>query len=64
MIPYGRQEITKEDLSAVLEVLESDYLTQGKTIATFEKKICSITSNLCSFISIYNFNNRNMAFRS
>ncbi len=28
-IPYGRQEITEEDIEAVAEVLRSDFLTQG-----------------------------------
>jgi UDP-4-amino-4,6-dideoxy-N-acetyl-beta-L-altrosamine transaminase len=36
-IPYGRQHITKEDLQAVTETLESDFLTQGPKIAGFEK---------------------------
>jgi UDP-4-amino-4,6-dideoxy-N-acetyl-beta-L-altrosamine transaminase len=35
-IPYGRQTITPEDLDAVASVLESDFLTQGPTIGTFE----------------------------
>ncbi len=42
MIPYSRQKISSKDISAVNKVLKSDYLTQGKTIATFEKKICSL----------------------
>lgn len=36
-IPYGRQNITDEDIQAVVEVLKSDYLTQGPQIATFEE---------------------------
>jgi len=36
IIPYGRQNITDEDIQAVVEVLKSDYLTQGPNIATFE----------------------------
>ena len=36
-IPYGRQNITEEDFSAVKEALYSDYLTQGPTIGVFEK---------------------------
>jgi UDP-4-amino-4,6-dideoxy-N-acetyl-beta-L-altrosamine transaminase len=36
-IPYGRQNITKEDLQAVTETLQSDFLTQGPKIAEFEK---------------------------
>ena len=29
MIPYGRQDISAEDIDAVTEVLRSDWLTQG-----------------------------------
>jgi UDP-4-amino-4,6-dideoxy-N-acetyl-beta-L-altrosamine transaminase len=36
-IPYGRQNITEEDLRAVTETLRSDFLTQGPKIAEFEK---------------------------
>ena len=36
-IPYGRQKITQEDIDAVVETLQSDYLTQGPRIAEFEK---------------------------
>ena len=36
-IPYGRQNITEEDIEAVLETLKSDYLTQGPRIAEFEE---------------------------
>ena len=36
-IPYGRQNITEEDLKAVVETLQSDYLTQGPKIAEFEE---------------------------
>lgn len=36
IIPYGRQNITDEDIQAVVEVLKSDYLTQGPNIAAFE----------------------------
>ena len=36
-IPYGRQFITKEDIKAVTETLQSDYLTQGPKVAEFEK---------------------------
>lgn len=40
MIPYGRQEITKEDIEAVIDVLTSDYLTQGPKVPAFEQAIC------------------------
>lgn len=36
-IPYGRQNITREDIDAVVDVLQSDFLTQGPQIAQFEK---------------------------
>lgn len=36
-IPYGRQNITDEDIQAVVEVLKSDWLTQGPKIQEFEK---------------------------
>lgn len=35
-IPYGRQNITDEDIQAVVEVLKSDWLTQGPNIKQFE----------------------------
>jgi UDP-4-amino-4,6-dideoxy-N-acetyl-beta-L-altrosamine transaminase len=40
-IPYGRQNITEEDIQAVIETLKSDYLTQGPKIAEFEKAFAS-----------------------
>jgi UDP-4-amino-4,6-dideoxy-N-acetyl-beta-L-altrosamine transaminase len=36
IIPYGRQNITDEDIQAVIETLKSDYLTQGPKIIEFE----------------------------
>ena len=39
-IPYGKQQITEEDIQAVLEVLKSDFLTQGPAVEVFEKKFC------------------------
>lgn len=41
MIPYGRQNISEEDISAVIDILKSDFLTQGPTVAQFEKKIAN-----------------------
>lgn len=37
MIPYGRQNITEDDIQAVISALKGDYLTQGPTILEFEK---------------------------
>lgn len=39
MIPYGRQEITQADIDAVVEVLKSDYLTQGPMVPRFEEVV-------------------------
>ena len=39
MIPYGRQEITKEDILEVEKVLRSNFLTQGPIVPKFEKKV-------------------------
>lgn len=41
MIPYGRQEITDGDIESVVDVLRSDFLTQGPVIENFEKKVAS-----------------------
>ena len=35
-IPYGKQNITQEDLDAVCQTLQSEYLTQGPKIKEFE----------------------------
>lgn len=35
-IPYGKQHITEEDIQAAVQVLQSDYLTQGPKIKEFE----------------------------
>jgi UDP-4-amino-4,6-dideoxy-N-acetyl-beta-L-altrosamine transaminase len=37
MIPYGKQNITEEDIQAVAKALKGDFLTQGPTILEFEK---------------------------
>ena len=37
-IPYGRQNITEEDIQAVVDVLRSDFLTQGPQIVRFENE--------------------------
>ncbi len=38
-IPYGRQSISKDDIQAVVAVLESDWLTQGPSIERFERAV-------------------------
>jgi UDP-4-amino-4,6-dideoxy-N-acetyl-beta-L-altrosamine transaminase len=39
MIPYGRQNISQSDIDAVIEVLRSDFLTQGSKVPAFEDAI-------------------------
>lgn len=41
MIPYGRQDITEEDIDAVVKVLRSDFVTQGPVIKNFENAVAS-----------------------
>tara|TARA_R110002124_G_scaffold17175_3_gene72185 strand:- start:16027 stop:17187 length:1161 start_codon:yes stop_codon:yes gene_type:complete len=43
MIPYGKQEITQEDIDAVIDVLKSDFLTQGPQVPAFEKSLTDFT---------------------
>ncbi len=39
MIPYGRQDINQQDIDAVVEVLRSDFLTQGPKVPLFEETV-------------------------
>ena len=39
MIPYGRQDISEADIQAVVDVLRSDFLTQGPAVPAFETAI-------------------------
>jgi len=43
MIPYGHQQISEEDIDAVVSVLRSDYLTQGPMVPQFEQAVCDYT---------------------
>ena len=38
-IPYARQDINQADIDAVIEVLRSDFLTQGPVVPAFEKVV-------------------------
>ena len=38
-IPYGRQNINQDDIDAVINVLQSDYLTQGPIVPAFEDAV-------------------------
>jgi UDP-4-amino-4,6-dideoxy-N-acetyl-beta-L-altrosamine transaminase len=39
MIPYGRQSISEADIQAVIDVLRSDFLTQGPAVPAFESAV-------------------------
>ncbi len=39
MIPYGRQDISEADIQAVVDVLRSDFLTQGPAVPAFENAV-------------------------
>jgi UDP-4-amino-4,6-dideoxy-N-acetyl-beta-L-altrosamine transaminase len=39
MIPYGKHDITQEDIDSVLEVLQSDFITQGPRLGEFENLV-------------------------
>lgn len=40
-IPYGRQSINDDDIKAVIDTLQGDYLTQGPKIKEFEEKFAA-----------------------
>ena len=44
MIPYGKQDISEEDIKAVLDTLRSDFITQGPRLVEFEEKLSEITN--------------------
>lgn len=39
LIPYGHQSISEQDIQSVIDVLRSDWLTQGPAIDQFEKAV-------------------------
>lgn len=41
MIPYGRHDITQADIDLVVNVLQSDFLTQGPQVPAFEQKLAT-----------------------
>jgi UDP-4-amino-4,6-dideoxy-N-acetyl-beta-L-altrosamine transaminase len=41
VIPYGRQDICQADVDAVVEVLRSDFITQGPAVPRFEQAVAS-----------------------
>lgn len=43
MIPYGKHQIEHDDIQAVVEVLENQFLTQGNQVPAFEKALTDYT---------------------
>lgn len=43
MIPYGKQDISQDDIDSVVQVLKSDFLTQGPQVPLFEGAIAKTT---------------------
>ena len=39
MIPYGKQSVNQDDVNAVIDVLKSDFLTQGPKVKEFENDL-------------------------
>ena len=51
-IPYGKQDIDNTDIKAVINVLKSDFLTQGPKVIEFEKALCDyIGAKYCVAVS-------------
>ena len=42
-IPYGKQDVTPEDIANVVAVLKADFITQGPMIKTFEAQLTKLT---------------------
>ncbi len=42
-LPYGRQSIDEKDISAVINILRSDWLTTGPAVERFEADVCTFT---------------------
>ncbi|WP_434777347.1 UDP-4-amino-4,6-dideoxy-N-acetyl-beta-L-altrosamine transaminase [Neisseria sp. Ec49-e6-T10] len=49
MIPYGKQDIHQEDIEAIVQVLRSDFLTQGPKVPLFEQNLCQYTGASYAF---------------
>lgn len=44
-VPYGRQEISNDDIQAVVEVLRSSHLTQGEAVPAFESSMARLVGS-------------------
>ena len=52
MINYGKHYISEEDITSVIEVLKSDWLTQGPKVPEFEKSLSDYTGS--KYVSLVN----------
>lgn len=59
-IPYGRQSISEQDIQSVIEVLKSDWLTQGPAGERFEKAV----ADYCGVPYAVTFNSATSALHS
>lgn len=44
-VPYGKQSIEQDDINAVIEVLRSDFLTQGPAVSLFEEEFAKVVGS-------------------
>ena len=52
MIPYGKQNISQKDIDEVINVLKSEFLTQGPKVPEFENKLSNyVNSKFCSVVN-------------
>ena len=48
LLPYGHQQVDEDDISAVVEVLRSDWLTTGPKVSEFEGKFAEEVGASCA----------------
>ncbi|EPP5334286.1 UDP-4-amino-4,6-dideoxy-N-acetyl-beta-L-altrosamine transaminase [Vibrio harveyi] len=48
VIPYGKQDINQQDINSVVDVLNSDFLTQGPQVPAFEQALIDHTGASCA----------------
>ena len=52
IIPYGRQDVSKEDIKSVIKVLKSDFITQGSVTPEFEREVKTIAALIMLLLTI------------
>ena len=57
IIPYGRQDVNEKDIDKVVNVLRSDFITQGPVIENFERRV----ANYCRVKFAYSCNSATSA---